>query len=379
MSMENCTLIETQVAAAKARKQEILQSPLLNGIEALESRARMLTALDQIIVSTLAKRPLSAAEEQAERTLTEENQMLVEERRTQETRIRELQRKDPPLIGGTTQSKFVDWFLILENEFVSRELEDSDRRTRWAANGLKKKTSLYAVVSKQLHSSKDAGQPYLWTEFKTFVQNHIRDPVVRCFEMAHSFHTAQQCPGQTFDSFLAYVRLIEGQLEHCPWAEAGDKQWKIDFFLSHCLDDIRQELLRSQSMELGKLDTAEQLFSKICFVEQTLKTNKSKSADGKAGTTTRKDTTSKRKRRHFGGKGTQSGNSGRNPQGGSANNSPSGGGNNSNARSLHGNRGGRRGNHSRGGKSAGDSHKGAWHSKGKDKDADRGESENLKP
>jgi hypothetical protein len=339
----------------------------------------MLTALDQIIVSTLAKRPLSAAEEQAERTLAEENRMLVEERRTQETRIRELQRKDPPLIGGTTQSKFVDWFLILENEFVSRELEDSDRRTRWAANGLKKETSLYAAVSEQLRSSKDAGQPYLWTEFKTFVQNHIRDPVVRRFETAHSFHTAQQRPGQTFDSFLAYVRLIEGQLEHRPWAEAGDEQRKIDFFLSRCLDDIRQELLRSQSTELGKLDTAEQLFSKIRFVEQTLK-SRSKSTDGKAAST-RKDTTSKRKRRDSGGKGTQSGNSGGNPQGGSANDSPSGGGNNSNARSSHGNRGGRGGNHSRGGKSAGDSHKGTWRSKGKDKDkdADRGESENPKP
>jgi hypothetical protein len=197
------TLVETQVAAAEARKQEILLSPLPDGIEALESRARTLTALDQIIVSTLAKRPLSAAEEQAECT-------LAEERRTQETRIRELQRKDPPIIGGTTQSKFVDWFLILENEFISRELEDSDQRTWWVANGLKKETSLYTAVSEQLRSSKDAGQPYLWTEFKTFVQNHIRDPVVRRFETAHSFYTAQQRPGQTFDSFLAYVRLIEG-------------------------------------------------------------------------------------------------------------------------------------------------------------------------
>jgi hypothetical protein len=86
----------------------------------------MLTALDQIIVSTLAKCLLSAAEEQAKRTLTKENWMLVEECRTQETHIQELQQKDPPLIGGTTQSKFVDWFLILENEFISRELEDSD-------------------------------------------------------------------------------------------------------------------------------------------------------------------------------------------------------------------------------------------------------------
>jgi restriction endonuclease Mrr len=108
MGVENRTLVEIQVAAAKARKQEILQSPLPNRIEALESRAQMLTALDQIIISMLAKCPLSAAEEQAERTLTKENQMLVEERRTQETRIRELQQKDPPLIGGTTQSKFVD-------------------------------------------------------------------------------------------------------------------------------------------------------------------------------------------------------------------------------------------------------------------------------
>jgi hypothetical protein len=157
MSVENCTLVETQVAAAEACKQEILQSPLPNRIKALESRARMLTALDQIIISTLAKCPLSAAEEQAERTLAKENWMLVEERRIQETYIRELQQKNPPLIGGTTQSKFVDWFLILENEFVSRELEDSDRCTRWAANGLKKETSLYAIVSEQLHSSKDAG------------------------------------------------------------------------------------------------------------------------------------------------------------------------------------------------------------------------------
>jgi hypothetical protein len=39
------------------------------------------------------------------------------------------------------------------------------------------------------------------------------------------------------------MRLIKGQLEHCPWVEAGDEQWKIDFFLSCCLDDIRQELL----------------------------------------------------------------------------------------------------------------------------------------
>jgi hypothetical protein len=84
MSVENCTLVETQVAAAEACKQEILQSPLPNGIEALESRARMLTALDQIIISTLAKRPLSAAKEQAECTLAEEH-------RIQETRIRELQ------------------------------------------------------------------------------------------------------------------------------------------------------------------------------------------------------------------------------------------------------------------------------------------------
>jgi hypothetical protein len=50
----------------------------------------MLTALDQIIVSTLAKCLLSAAKEQAEYTLAEENQILVEERRTQETHIREL-------------------------------------------------------------------------------------------------------------------------------------------------------------------------------------------------------------------------------------------------------------------------------------------------
>jgi hypothetical protein len=133
----------------------------------------------------LAKRPLSAAKEQAECT-------LAEEYRIQETHIQELQRKDLPLIGGITQSKFVDWFLILENEFISRELEDSDRYTRWVANSLKKKTSLYAIVSKQLRSSKDAGQPYLWTEFKTFIQNHIRNPVIRHFEIAHSFHTAQQ-------------------------------------------------------------------------------------------------------------------------------------------------------------------------------------------
>jgi hypothetical protein len=59
----------------------------------------------------------------------------------------ELQQKDPPLIGGTTKSKFVDWFLILENEFISRELEDSDQRIRWAANGLKNEISLYATVS----------------------------------------------------------------------------------------------------------------------------------------------------------------------------------------------------------------------------------------
>jgi hypothetical protein len=51
----------------------------------------MLTALDQIIVSTLAKYPLSAAKEQAKHTLAEENRMLVEERRTQETCIQELQ------------------------------------------------------------------------------------------------------------------------------------------------------------------------------------------------------------------------------------------------------------------------------------------------
>jgi hypothetical protein len=84
MSIENHTLVETQVAAAEACKQEILQSPLLNGIEAFKSRARTLTALDQIIISTLAKYPLSAAKEQAECT-------LAEEYRTQETRIRELQ------------------------------------------------------------------------------------------------------------------------------------------------------------------------------------------------------------------------------------------------------------------------------------------------
>jgi hypothetical protein len=336
--IENRTLIEAQVAAVEARKQELLLSPLPEGIEALKSRAATLTALDQIIVSALAKRPLSATEEQAERT-------LAEERRTQETRIRELQRKDPPLIGGTTQSKFVHWFLILENEFVSRELEDSDRRTRWAANGLKKETSLYAAVSEQLRSSKDAGQPYLWTEFKTFVQNHIRDPIIRRFEAAHSYHNAQQRPGQTFDSFLAYVRLIEGQLEHRPWA--NDEQWKIEFFFSRCLDDIRQELLRSQSTELGKLETAEHLFSKIRFVEQILKIQKRKSTDGKSASTRGGSASnSKRKRRDSEGKGTQIGNSGGNPQRGSANNSSSGGGNNSNASSSRSNRGGRGGNQS---------------------------------
>jgi hypothetical protein len=89
--IENRTLVETQVAATEAHKQEILQSPFPNGIEDLESRARILTALDQIIVSTLVKCPLSAAEEQAERTLAEENWMLIEERWTQKTRIQELQ------------------------------------------------------------------------------------------------------------------------------------------------------------------------------------------------------------------------------------------------------------------------------------------------
>jgi hypothetical protein len=63
MGVEDRTLIETQVAAAEACKQEILLSPLPDGIEALESRARTLTALDQIIISTLAKCPLSTAEE----------------------------------------------------------------------------------------------------------------------------------------------------------------------------------------------------------------------------------------------------------------------------------------------------------------------------
>jgi hypothetical protein len=153
--------------------------------------------------------------------------------------------------------------------------------------------------------------------------------------------------------------------------EAGDEQRKINFFFSYCLDDIHQELLRSQSIELGKLDTAEQLFSKIRFVEQTLK-SRSKSTDSKTAST-RKDTMLKRKRHDSGGKGTQSSNTG------STNNSPSSGGNNSNAGSLHANRGGHGGNHSWGGKSTGNSHKGTWHSKGKDKDADRGESENPKP
>jgi hypothetical protein len=132
--------------------------------------------------------------------------------------------------------------------------------------------------------------------------------------------------------------LIEGQLEHYPWAEAGDEQRKIDFFFSCYLDDIRQELLWSQSTELGKLDTAEQLFSKIRFMEQTLK-SRSKSTDSKTAST-RKDTISKRKHRDSGGKGTQSSNTG------STNNSPSGGGNNSNAGSLHANRGGHGGNYS---------------------------------
>jgi hypothetical protein len=92
--MENCTLIEIQVAAAEAYKQEILLSPFLDGIEALASRARTLTALDQIIISALVKRPLSATEEHAERTLAEEH-------RTQETCIRELQQKDPPPLHDT--------------------------------------------------------------------------------------------------------------------------------------------------------------------------------------------------------------------------------------------------------------------------------------
>jgi hypothetical protein len=35
------------------------------------------------------------------------------------------------------------------------------------------------------------------------------------------------------------VQLIKGQLEHRPWVEAGDEQWKINFFLSRYLDDIR--------------------------------------------------------------------------------------------------------------------------------------------
>jgi hypothetical protein len=63
MGMENRTLLEIQVAAAEACKQEILQNPLLNRIEALESRARILIALDQIIISMLAKCLLSTAEE----------------------------------------------------------------------------------------------------------------------------------------------------------------------------------------------------------------------------------------------------------------------------------------------------------------------------
>jgi hypothetical protein len=91
-------------------------------------------------------------------------------------------------------------------------------------------TSLYAAVSEQLRSRKDASLPYLWNEFKTFVQDYIRDPVVRRFETAHSYHTAQQFPGQTSDSFLACVRLLEGRLEQRPQAEARNEQWKIDLF-----------------------------------------------------------------------------------------------------------------------------------------------------
>jgi hypothetical protein len=108
------------ITEAEARKHELIQSPFPNGVDALKSKAETLTVLNQNIAGTLMKCLLSAAEEQAERT-------LAKGRRTQVTSMWDLQRKNPPLIGGTTQSKLVDWFLILENEFVSREVEDSDR------------------------------------------------------------------------------------------------------------------------------------------------------------------------------------------------------------------------------------------------------------
>jgi hypothetical protein len=49
---------------AEARKQELLLTPLPDGVEALKSRAETLTALDQIIARVLSRRPLSASEEQ---------------------------------------------------------------------------------------------------------------------------------------------------------------------------------------------------------------------------------------------------------------------------------------------------------------------------
>ena len=263
-STSGTTTAADTLAWALQQKALLLSSPPSGQLEALKEFAEKLTQFDKIIASLTPKNRHDAREEHAART------------RQDQIALDNLAKKEATPIGTLTQKNYDLWVQSIENRFeYTGATVDCDRRTRWAIEGFKRETSLYAEIHRRLVALD--GDDLLWSELKRIVQDFIRDPAVRRFDTALEWYTSFQRDNQKFDQFLAHMQRIEPLLGNPP--HAGEEQ-KIDFWFTRLHESNRLELLKRNFAE--RVHRLEDLFSEIRLIENIKDLTKSRDSKSRA-------------------------------------------------------------------------------------------------
>jgi hypothetical protein len=178
----------------------------------------------------------------------------------------QLVKKDPPTLETTNQKQWDSWVSRIENLFlVMNAMTDHPRRTRWAIQGFKKDAALQSEVNRRLNACETDGNEVTWLELKQIVQDFIRDPAVRRFEIANKYYTSTMCDTQKFDTFLNHMLTYEGLLSHKPHAEDDDAQ-KIDFWFTRLTPQLQRKLLQQNLSEKAK--TFNEFCTQVRYCEQ---------------------------------------------------------------------------------------------------------------
>lgn len=147
--------------------------------------------------------------------------------------------------GRNTQEQ-LDWTLEIERHFAAAGLagvvtiEEEAYRSKWALDYFGTKARRYWSQQDQLGNGK-----MTWSSIKEIAKNLVSDPTTRQSRVALAFYNVNMRLNQDVSSFFAYASAIEQDL-------AGGllpEPWRWQFYFTRLPETIRQEMIRTCSME----------------------------------------------------------------------------------------------------------------------------------